>query len=83
MRIGSRHDGTTDLPVALTGQVFVRVSDEAGSIAVGDLLVASSTPGVAMRATDRLRAIGAVIGKALEPRDGEGEGLVRMLVMVR
>jgi len=32
----------------------------------GDLLVASSTPGHAMRGTDRTRMLGAVVGKALE-----------------
>ncbi|HLH18469.1 MAG TPA: hypothetical protein VKX45_14705 [Bryobacteraceae bacterium] len=67
--------------VAMAGQVFVRVSAEGGAIVPGDLLVASSTPGVAMRASDRARAFGAVVGKALEPWPGTGEGSVRMLVM--
>jgi hypothetical protein len=85
MTIGSRADGSRDLPVALSGQVYVRTSGEGGPIEVGDLLVASSTPGVAMRAADRAKALGAVIGKAMEPvRDfPEGEVLVRMFVMAR
>jgi hypothetical protein len=34
-----------------------------------------------MRATDKLRAIGAIVGKALESYKGSGEGQIRMLVM--
>ena len=86
MRIGSREDDTTDLPIALSGQVYVRVNAEGGAIRPGDLLVASDTPGVAMRAANPDRAFGAVVGKALEPYGGErgsGGGLIRMLVMVR
>jgi hypothetical protein len=85
MTIGSRADGSRDLPVALSGQVYVRTSGEGGPIEVGDLLVASGTPGVAMRATDRGKAVGAVIGKAMEPvvDFGEREVLVRMFVMAR
>ena len=83
MKIGTRSDGTNDLPVAMAGQVYVRVCTEGGSVKVGDLLVSSSRPGVAMRASDPKRAVGTVIGKALELYDGEGEGLVRMLVMLR
>ena len=86
MRIGTRQDGSSDLPIAVSGQVFVRVCFEGGPIRPGDLLVASSRIGVAMRASDRERAFGAVIGKALEPYPGpedRKEGLVRMLVMNR
>lgn len=86
LQLGARSDGTTDLPIAMAGQVYVRVCLEAGSIQPGDLLVSSSTPGVAMRAGDLSRAFGGVIGKALEPyrgEDGHAEGLVRMLVMNR
>jgi hypothetical protein len=83
--IGTRADGSRDLPIALAGQTYVRVTAENGAIAAGDLLVSSSTPGAAMRATDMQRAFGAVIGKALQPYRGSrgGESLVRMLVMVR
>jgi hypothetical protein len=83
MVIGSRDDGSTDLPIATSGQVFVRVSAEAGPIAVGDLLVNSSTPGVAMRGSDPQRLNGTVIGKALQPYSGLEEGLIRMLVLNR
>jgi len=84
MRIGSRSDGSSDLPIATGGQVFVRVSGEGGPIQPGDLLVASSASGVAMRARDRERAFGAVVGKALDAFDGsDDEGLIRMLAMSR
>jgi hypothetical protein len=83
MRIGSREDGSTDLPVAVAGQVYVKVSLESGPIVVGDLLVSSSVPGVAMKGADKQRLVGTVIGKALQPYDGKGPGLVQMLVLNR
>ncbi|MGI9625487.1 MAG: hypothetical protein ACR2QM_01510 [Longimicrobiales bacterium] len=84
MILGSRDDGSTDLPVAINGQVFVRVSHAGGDIEPGDLLVASDMPGVAMRGSDEGRLTGAVIGKALEAsREGDEDGLVKMLVMTR
>jgi hypothetical protein len=83
--LGTREDGSNDLPVAVSGQVFVRVCPEGGAIEPGDLLVASSRPGVAMRAADTSRSLGAVIGKALETfgTSEKEEGLVRMMVMLR
>jgi hypothetical protein len=83
MRIGSREDGSTDLPVAVAGQVYLKVSLESGPIAVGDLLVSSSVPGVAMRGADRQKLTGTVIGKALQPYDGHGPALIQMLVLNR
>jgi hypothetical protein len=83
MVIGTREDGTSDLPVATGGQVFVRVCPESGSIKVGDLLVSSSIPGVAMRGSDSQRLTGTVIGKALQAYSGQSEGLIRMLVLNR
>jgi len=81
--IGTREDGSRDLPVAMNGRVYVRVSSDGGPIEAGNLLVASHERGVAMRAQDMSRAVGAVIGKALAPYAGEGEGLIPMLVMTR
>jgi len=49
-------------PVALSGRVPVKVSNENGEIKPGDLLTVSSLPGVAMKATEPRR----VIGMALE-----------------
>ncbi|MBV9399176.1 MAG: hypothetical protein JO062_14430 [Bryobacterales bacterium] len=81
--MGGRDDETTDLPVATSGQVYVRVTVEGGQISVGDLLVSSSVPGVAMRGENSSRLTGTVIGKALQPFAGHDEGLIRMLVLNR
>jgi len=52
------------------------------SVEVGDLLTTSSTFGHAMKATDPLRAFGAVIGKALRPFSG-GTGMIPILVALQ
>lgn len=83
MLVGTRADGSRDAAVALAGQVYVRVVNENGAIAPGDLLVASPVAGVAMRATPDGPLAGRVLGKALGRFDGPGEGLVLMLVMAR
>jgi hypothetical protein len=51
-------------------------------IEVGDLLTTSATPGFAMKATDRQRSFGAVIGKALRPLDS-GRRLIPVLVALQ
>jgi hypothetical protein len=67
--------------LAVTGRVPCKVSTENGSIAVGDLLVASSIPGVAIKG-DPSQAIGAVVGKAMEPLE-EGTGEIMAQVTLR
>lgn len=67
--------------LALVGQVPVKVSTENGAIRPGDLLVASNTPGHAMRAGDDPPP-GAIIGKALGSLEA-GQGVITMLVMLR
>ena len=54
-------------PIALAGKVMCNVDASSGPIGVGTLLTTSSRPGTAMAATDRGRAFGAVIGKAMAP----------------
>jgi hypothetical protein len=66
-------------PVALTGQVYVWA---VGPVQVGDVLTSSDTPGYAMAATDRDRAFGSVIGKAMTSLDG-GVGLILVLVFLQ
>jgi hypothetical protein len=56
-------------PVALAGRVPVNVSVEGGPIAIGDYLVASSTPGRAMKAASPTTA--GVIGIALSAYNGQ------------
>ncbi|MCG3132720.1 MAG: hypothetical protein FLDDKLPJ_03586 [Phycisphaerae bacterium] len=77
---GSIADG--EHPVALTGRVYVWCDASAGSIAPGDLLTTSTTPGHAMKAADHDRAQGAVLGKAMTGLR-EGKGLVLVLVTLQ
>lgn len=72
----------TEVPLAVVGIVPCKVSAENGPIQAGDLLVASSTPGHAMRGTDRTRMLGALVGKALEPLNGD-KGVIQVLVMMQ
>jgi hypothetical protein len=66
--------------LALIGIVPVKVTDEGGPIKPGDLLVASSTPGYAMRWDPDLEACGSLLGKALE-RLKDAEGVILMLLV--
>jgi hypothetical protein len=69
--------------VATTGRVKVKVDASNGPIQIGDLLVTSDKPGVAMKSIPvevvgvRMHRPGTLIGKALEPlAGGTGEILV-------
>jgi hypothetical protein len=69
--------------VATTGRVRVRVDASKGRIHIGDLLVTSDIPGVAMKSEPvnlggvQFHRPGTLIGKALEPLEkGKGEILV-------
>jgi hypothetical protein len=76
--MGSIADG--EYPVALTGRVYVLADATRNAIRPGDMLTSSDRPGYAMKATDRERSFGSVIGKAMTPL-AEGErGLVLVLV---
>lgn len=57
--------GNNKIPLALAGVVLVKASSENGAILPGDLLVASSKAGHAMRAGENVPQ-GSVIGKALQ-----------------
>ena len=68
--------------LALLGIVPVKVTDENGPIQIGDLLIASSIPGYAMR-WDADSAGGdfcGLIGKALEALE-KGTGVIQVLLM--
>jgi hypothetical protein len=73
---------SNEVPLAVVGIVPCKGSAENGPIEVGDLLVASATPGYAMKGTDRSKMLGAVVGKALEPL-GEGTGALQVLVTLQ
>ena len=70
------------VPLAVLGVVPVKASAENGPIRPGDLLVASSLPGHAMRCEGPPLCSGRTLGKALEELD-EGVGIIKMLVTLQ
>jgi hypothetical protein len=79
--LGEKSD--SKVPVATTGRVRVKVDATHGPIRIGDLLVTSDTPGMAMKSSPvdvagiPMHRPGTLIGKALEPLErGQGEILV-------
>jgi len=74
-------------PIALSGRVPCKVTDEGGPIKRGDLLTSSSTPGHAMKAKpirigdQEIFRQGTIIGKALEPLES-GKGLIDVFVFM-
>jgi hypothetical protein len=74
-------DLTGKVPLALVGIVPVKASAENGDIQPGDMLVASDTPGHAMRAGANPPS-GTIIGKAMARLD-EGTGVIKMLVILQ
>jgi hypothetical protein len=80
---GSQEGGRTagQVPLAVVGIVPVKVTASNGPIRPGDLLVASSSPGRAMRADDA-PSIGSVIGKALQRLD-DGAGTIQVVIMLQ
>jgi hypothetical protein len=72
----------SEVPMAMVGRVPTKVSAENGPIHAGDLLVASSKLGYAMKGTDRDKMLGAVVGKALGSLDS-GMGVIEVLVTLQ
>jgi hypothetical protein len=68
--------------VTLGAFKMIKVDATSGPIHAGDLLTTSANPGYAMKVTDKVEAIGAIIGKALGNLDG-GTGTIPVLVMQR
>jgi hypothetical protein len=77
---GAGCDGKVSL--ALVGRVFCKLDASFAPVKVGDLLTTSPSEGYAMRASDQVAAVGAVIGKALAPLQA-GQGLVPVLVALQ
>jgi hypothetical protein len=80
--------GDAKVKVATTGRVRVKVDATKHPIAIGDLLVSSDVPGVAMVSEPvdiggvKLHRPGTLIGKALEPLTG-GEGEILVLLSLQ
>lgn len=67
-------------PIALSGRVWTLCDATERSIEIGDSLTTADRPGHAMAATDRSRASGATIGKAMTALPQGQRGLVLVLV---
>jgi hypothetical protein len=74
---GTLADG--EVPVSMGGRVWCKCDASNGDIKPGTLLTTSATPGHAMKASDKARAQGAIVGKALTSLK-EGKGLVLVWV---
>jgi len=82
LTLDTRQTSRERLPVALMGKVYCRVDATQTPIQVGDLLTTSPTEGHAMKASDPLKAFGAVIGKALQAFS-DGQGIIPILVTLQ
>lgn len=71
-----------DYPVALSGRVYVYADANQTPIEAGDLLTSSEVPGHVMKATERDKAHGAIVGKAMTSLS-EGRGFVLVLVSLQ
>ncbi|MET8529435.1 hypothetical protein [Micromonospora sp. NPDC005172] len=79
MVLDRRPDSDQRRPLALAGKVYCLVDATHGAVRPGDLLTTSPTRGHAMRVADPLKAVGAILGKALGPLP-TGRALVPILV---
>jgi hypothetical protein len=71
------------VPMGVIGVIPTKVCMEGGAIKRGDLIVTSSTPGVAMKADPDKVKVGQVIGKALQDYNGTGIQKINVLVSVK
>jgi len=80
--------GSNKVLVATTGRVLVKVDASNGPIHIGDLLVTSDVPGVAMKSEPitigkrKMHMPGTLIGKALEPLE-KGSGRILVLLSLQ
>jgi hypothetical protein len=75
--------GQFDHNVALAGRVFCNVDATNAGVEPGDLLTTSDTQGYAMKAVDRARAGGAVLGKAMQRLEKGKKGQILVLVTLQ
>ncbi len=80
VRVGVGH---FDFDVALAGRVYCNVDATEAGVKPGDLLTTSATPGYAMKVTDRFRAHGAILGKAMEELEKGQRGQIMVLVTLQ
>jgi hypothetical protein len=75
--------GIHDFNVALAGRVYCNVDASEQSVEVGDLLTTSSLPGFAMKADNKEKAQGAILGKAMESLAKGKKGQILVLVTLQ
>jgi hypothetical protein len=75
--------GQFDYDVALAGRVYCNVDATYGEVAPGDLLTTSPTPGCAMVVSDHAKAVGAILGKAMEALPEGEKGQILVLVSLQ
>jgi hypothetical protein len=80
--LGRRSEYRPKATIALVGTVYCKVDARERAIEVGDLLTTSAVEGHAMKALDRDRAFGAVIGKAMRALL-TGQGLIPVLIALQ
>ncbi len=80
--LDKQHSQLNRKPIALLGKVYCKVDASYAPIEVGDLLTTAPTLGHAMKASDPLKAFGAVIGKALRSLKA-GQGLLPILIALQ
>ena len=73
-----KSDNSTDLPVQRSGVARVNVVTSNGPISYGDFITSSTTPGKGQKASES----GYVIGIALEPYNGQGEGKISVALRI-
>jgi hypothetical protein len=76
-------DIANKVPMGVIGVIPTKVCLEGGAIKRGDLLVTSSTTGVAMKADPDKVKVGQVIGKALEDYSTDGFGKIKVLISIK
>lgn len=72
-----------DVSVALAGRVYCNVDATLQAIQAGDMLTTSAIPGYAMKVTDREKAQGAILGKAMENLHKGSKGQILVLVTLQ
>jgi hypothetical protein len=75
--------GDFDCDVSLAGRVYCNVDATECAVQPGDLLTTSNTAGYAMKATDRARTPGAVLGKAMQSLEKGQKGQILVLVTLQ
>jgi hypothetical protein len=75
-------DGQVCRIVTLGSWAYCKVDADVAPVATGDLLTTGPTRGHAQKVTDRGRALGTVLGKAMAPL-AEGRGVIPVLVTLQ